>query len=481
MVLWKRRNGWDVDSLPNGASNEYGNRPKGQRLARPMADRVTEPRDAVTHIEESIAADARAYTLRLDSIFNHSSGSGFVGFAATRNTRAADGESQEGQPVFLRIYTRTRPYCPREETLHMLRERHILSLVSRVPHPFITALHFTHVDDTRVFIGLDLEPGRDDLDNHIRSRGALAPSAARRFAGEICLALGHIHSFDVAYRNLAPENVLVTASGHIKLADFEVAKRMTGRSGDTPPPPRENSLCGVPEYLAPEVLLSRPSTEVMDWWSYGALVCEMLCGVTPFVEPPGQEQEQGETDAQPNVSDLVRKIVASPIVIPTHEHIGDGERALLRQLLQRDANARLGCRPHGHRAVFSHPWFHKEDDEKQRLALSDFLSEEAASSHASGRSAIANGNPATEPEQAMLVPDPLENFGPRAQLIISADADAATVEAAQRLREAFESQPLPQPLYIFNIQSSTTDSSVSSSPAPQQAQPRQPPPAMDLF
>ena len=81
----------------------------------------------------------------------------------------------------------------------------------------------------------------------------------------------------------------------------------------------------------------------------------------------------------------------------------------------------------------------------------------------------------------MLVPDPLENFGPRAQLIISADADAATVEAAQRLREAFESQPLPQPLYIFNIQSSTTDSSVSSSPAPQQAQPRQPPPAMDLF
>ena len=112
-----------------------------------MADRVTEPRDAVTHIEEGIAADARAYTLRLDSIFNHSSGSGFVSFAATRNTLAADGESQEGQPVFLRIYTRTRPYCPREETLHMLRERHILGLVSRVPHPFITALHFTHVDE----------------------------------------------------------------------------------------------------------------------------------------------------------------------------------------------------------------------------------------------------------------------------------------------------------------------------------------------
>ena len=54
-------------------------------------------------------------------------------------------------------------------------------------------------------------------------------------------------------------------------------------------------------------------------------------------------------------------------------------------------------------------------------------------------------------------------------------------DTAKRLREAFESQPLPQPLYIFNIQSSTTDSTVSSSPAPQQAQPRQPPPAMDLF
>lgn len=67
---------------------------------------------------------------------------------------------------------------------------------------------------------------------------------AKFYAAEVALALNHLHSQDIIYRDLKPENILLNFDGHIKVADFGFAKACESTTW---------TLCGTPDYLAPEV------------------------------------------------------------------------------------------------------------------------------------------------------------------------------------------------------------------------------------
>jgi serine/threonine protein kinase len=86
------------------------------------------------------------------------------------------------------------------------------------------------------------------------SEPRLEPGVVRRYAGAICLAIGHLHSFDLMVRELTPDCCELAADGgHIQLAQLGLTKRQRGRDGDTPPLPHAHTLVGTPEYMAPEV------------------------------------------------------------------------------------------------------------------------------------------------------------------------------------------------------------------------------------
>jgi protein kinase A len=127
------------------------------------------------------------------------------------------------------------------------------------------------------------------------SKTRLNPKVATFWAAQCAMAFEYMHNLDVMFRDLKPENLLVSYQGHMKLTDFGFAKRCTDHA---------YTMCGTPEYMAPEILQGRGYTHDVDWWAFGILVYEMNWGVPPF---------EGQTQIQ-----LFQKIQSGVVVYPPH-------------------------------------------------------------------------------------------------------------------------------------------------------------------
>lgn len=89
------------------------------------------------------------------------------------------------------------------------------------------------------------------------------------------LALEHLHKNNVIYRDLKPENVLINYDGYIKITDFGLSRLEVNLNEAT-------TMCGTPEYLAPEIVLKQGYGKPADWWTLGSIIYEMIVGIPPF-------------------------------------------------------------------------------------------------------------------------------------------------------------------------------------------------------
>jgi serine/threonine protein kinase len=156
----------------------------------------------------------------------------------------------------------------RRQITHTKAERRILE---RINHPFIVSLRFAFQNETKLYMVLDYFNG-GELFFHLRNDITFPEARTRFYAAEIVLGIEHLHSLNIVYRDLKPENVLLDDEGHIKLTDFGLSKETMETGALT------HTFCGTPEYLAPEVLEGEGYGKCVDWWSLGALLYEMLSG-----------------------------------------------------------------------------------------------------------------------------------------------------------------------------------------------------------
>ncbi|GAX81252.1 hypothetical protein CEUSTIGMA_g8684.t1 [Chlamydomonas eustigma] len=153
-------------------------------------------------------------------------------------------------------------------------------------------------------------------------------------AASVVLGLEHLHWSQVIYRGLSVNSIIITEGGQVQLVDFRFARKNEGRA---------YTLCGNPEYLAPEILQGCSHNESVDMWALGVLIFCLLSGETPFAAPGDDELR------------IYRKIITSPVCMPAH--FSPAACDLLSRLLRKDPADRLGTGPFGMSALKSHPWF----------------------------------------------------------------------------------------------------------------------------
>ncbi|KAF8934697.1 camp-dependent protein kinase catalytic subunit [Dissophora ornata] len=205
-------------------------------------------------------------------------------------------------------------------------------ILERVEHPFLINLWGTFQDVRNLYMVMDYVVG-GELFSVLRKSQRFPEHVARFYTCEVLLALEYLHSHAVIYRDLKPENLLLDSMGHIKITDFGFAKHV--------PQNMTWTLCGTPDYLAPEIIQSKGYGKAVDWWSMGVLMFEMCAGFPPFYDEDHIK--------------LYGKIMAGKVKYPSH--FTPALKDLLKRLLTADLTKRYGNLRGGATDIKNHVWF----------------------------------------------------------------------------------------------------------------------------
>ena len=152
------------------------------------------------------------------------------------------------------------------------------SILKAVHHPFLCILYRTLKHSTQVFLVMEPVLGGELLHVMMNEPEVTSDEKNIRFyVGQCVEMLCYLHRMKIAYRDIKPENLLLDSDGYLKLIDFGFAKKLTqGPNEET------FTMCGTPEYMAPEVYSMSGHNTAADWWSVGILTHELFVGVVPF-------------------------------------------------------------------------------------------------------------------------------------------------------------------------------------------------------
>lgn len=111
-----------------------------------------------------------------------------------------------------------------------------------------------------------------------KNGGVVSEDVCKQYMFDVGSAIHYMHERHVIHRDLKPENVLICDDGRLKLADFGWAVHSLHKTD------YRYTMCGTPEYLAPEIILATGHNYTVDLWAMGIFMYEILVGRTPFLE-----------------------------------------------------------------------------------------------------------------------------------------------------------------------------------------------------
>lgn len=175
----------------------------------------------------------------------------------------------------LKVIDKSRVFRTQLTFQHVINERLVLELCSGCP--FVIQLRYAFQTDSHLYFATDFYDGGDVFSLLQSKNGRLSEHHARRIIAEIVLALCWLHERNIVYRDLKPENVVLDGDGHVRLADFGLAKMLKYEHNFL-----TQTICGTTAYAAPEMLQSKPYNVSLDLWCLGVFIYHILSGRTPF-------------------------------------------------------------------------------------------------------------------------------------------------------------------------------------------------------
>jgi serine/threonine-protein kinase len=153
-----------------------------------------------------------------------------------------------------------------------IREAHS---AARLSHPNVVAVYDQGADQGIVFLAMELVRGRT-LRDLMREQGNLSPRQSLEVLEPVLAALGAAHAAGIVHRDVKPENVLLSDDGRIKVADFGLARAVSGNNSHTT---ASGILMGTVAYLSPEQVERGIADPRSDVYAAGILLYEMLTGL----------------------------------------------------------------------------------------------------------------------------------------------------------------------------------------------------------
>ncbi|RKP37723.1 kinase-like domain-containing protein, partial [Dimargaris cristalligena] len=216
-------------------------------------------------------------------------------------------------------------------------------ILMSMKHPCVIAIHGVYEEADSLY--MILEYARDgELFDEIIQRQQFTEQECRVIFFQLFMAIKYLHDRNVVHRDLKPENILLAdkESLTIKLTDFGLAKVVTENAF-------MKTLCGTPNYVAPEVLVpghQRSYSKAVDMWSLGVILYICLCGYPPFADdfaPPAMQHQ---------IKNAIYRFLP-----PKWDHISDEAKDLVSQLLLKDYGQRLPVEQ-----ALRHPWLNAAFD-----------------------------------------------------------------------------------------------------------------------
>ncbi|KAJ3326483.1 serine/threonine protein kinase psk1, partial [Blyttiomyces sp. JEL0837] len=213
---------------------------------------------------------------------------------------------------------------------HTKNER---SILEQIQHPFIVKLWYAFQTPAKLYLILEYAPG-GELFSHLANERMFSEDVAGFYIGDLLLALEHLHSLGIIYRDLKPENVLLDSKGHVLLTDFGLSKVALSTL----------TICGTIEFTAPEVLESTVQYGYgVDHWSLGVMLYDMLTGSPPFT---GNNRKKV-------MESIMKKKPTFPVYLTSYA------KDLLTKLLKRNPAQRIGSGPTRAKEIMNHGFFRR--------------------------------------------------------------------------------------------------------------------------